>query len=109
MKTRSFNTTFNVLSILSSMGEWQSAGMIKSQLIIPPEVIYRRIENRKSRGDFANPERVKANIVAQITISLCNRGCVEKRKVSGTKNEYRITEKGRLHLEQLKKKGESLK
>jgi len=104
MKTNDWSASKESLIVLaSSEEEWMTSYAIGVHLAIPPDKLYRFIEmNRKFGKLYKSSETAMTHIIAKALGGLIGRGAVEKRKISSCKNEYRITEKGRLHLEKLK-------
>lgn len=83
----------DILKVLTT--EWQTSRIIAMRVVLPPEIIYRRLHKRREknqqRGEFV--ERV--NVVSQALHNLCRQGKVEKRKSAGgncgfERNEYRL-------------------
>jgi hypothetical protein len=97
MKTKTASRVKIILTALEASGEWMSTACISSQCRFPPECIHR--ESYRT-GDCLTS--AKSSIVSQACYSAVKCGHLESRKTRPGKHEYKITNKGKLHLMNLK-------
>jgi hypothetical protein len=96
MKTKPYVVTKRVLLVLSQSDGWVTTACIAPQCGLPPEIVH-----RKARLSSNTVVSTTSTIIAQACHSLINQGLVEVRKAQRSKNEYKITDKGRKHLDAL--------
>lgn len=82
--------TENVLSVITS--EWQSASIIACQIVLPPDAVNRRTLNRKMIDGSGRDRGSKTDLVHQRLKNLFQKGAIEKRKIDGWRNEYRLSQ-----------------
>jgi hypothetical protein len=104
MKTKQWLTTIDYYSVLATdTDRWFTSLEIASQLSFPPEQ-----SARKHTGSRATRISRETNIVSTALWGGCKASLVEKRAQTATKYEYRITDKGLLHLRNHRTKMESM-
>lgn len=91
-KTR--DLTGEVKQVLTN--EWQTSLAVSLQLVFPPDAIARRIANSHDgmwRGNPNMSERTaRSHIASRFLENIVRTGFAEKRKASGNRNEYRLTQ-----------------
>ena len=97
MKTKPCGVTRLVLSVLDRSDGWVTTACIAPQCMIRPELVHRKARLRNE---------TLASAISTIIAGACNSlgkwGFVEVRKTQRNRNEYKITDKGKRHLEALK-------
>jgi hypothetical protein len=76
--------------------EWQTSLAISLQLIFPPDAVARRVANNRDAiwSGYSNmsEKTAKSHITSRALTECIKMGFAEKRKVNGTKNEYRLVQ-----------------
>lgn len=73
---------------------WQTGRMIGAQIAFPPDMIARRrARYRELYGNDISESACKAHGVASTLGKLLSSGVIEKRRVNGSLNEYRLVQK----------------
>ena len=83
-----------LLKVLTN--NWQTTRLISSQLVFPPDAIARSVANHREgvwqRNKNMSTGTARAHAAARALSNAVKKGYVEKRQVTGNKNEYRLAQ-----------------